>query len=234
MMIPKIIHYAWFGGEKSKVALRAIKTWRKKAPEFEIREWNEKNVPVNNNQFLKKALQDHNYAFASDYVRLLVLKKYGGIYLDTDMYLLQSPIEVIENRELVFGIQDKEVIFSAGFIASIPNQTFINEALKVYDNLVYSSQMQPNTELLSPLIFKMYKFDHEDRTQVRDGAKVIAYNSNILLQPSFKSVSMHVGEKAWAEHTKHDEIRIKLRQQITSQLQAGLFRIVNDIGRKIL
>ena len=89
-MIPKIIHYIWLGGEKDEIVQKAIHTWKKRAPEFRIIEWN--------------ALKDKNYAIASDYARLSILKKYGGVYMDTDMFLLANPSNLLTNKDLVYGV----------------------------------------------------------------------------------------------------------------------------------
>lgn len=234
-MIPKKIHYIWFGGPKSDVVKQAIVTWKKKAPEYQICEWNERNLPKFNNKFFVEAMANNDYAFASDYARLWILENYGGVYLDTDMYLLDNIDKILSNRDLVFGIINKKYIFSTSFIACKKHQLFIKEALLVYDNLKYSKNNKiANSAILSPIMLKFYNFKSMDRTQKADNGKVIAFNSNILLQPSFKSVAMHIGEKTWGNHNRHDEIRIKLRQCIKNRFTAGMFRIINDIGRKIL
>lgn len=234
-MIPKIIHYIWFGGDKNPIVLKAIKTWKKNAPDYEIKEWNEKDFSEEKNEFFRNALKNKDYAFASDYARLLILKKYGGLYLDTDMYLLKNPTSKIAGRDLAFSIQDPQVIFSTSFIAAKPEQEFIRKALALYQKTEYvNGKMVPNTELLSPLLTSMYNFESLDKTQVRMNDKIIAYNSNVFLQPSFSSVAMHVGEKSWSAHTKHDNIRIKMRQNITTSVEAGFFRFFNDIFRRLI
>lgn len=234
-MIPNKIHYIWFGGTKPNSLKSAIMTWRKHASDYAIVEWNEKNLPYFNNDFYREALEKKDYAFASDYARLKILEKYGGVYIDTDMYLLSELGPVLKNRELVFGILNKEYIFSTSLIASIPDQEFVKKALKVYENLPYKQGRKiPNSVLLSPLMSRQYHFKSEDKTQERKGNKVVAYNSNILLQPSFKSIALHIGEKTWAPHTKHDRLRIKAREHIKNQFTAGIFRVVNDISRKLM
>lgn len=232
-MIPKRINYIWFGGEKNLIAKKAINTWRKRAPEYQIIEWNEHNLPNFHNKFYQDALRNNDYAFASDYARLKILKAYGGIYMDTDMYLLKDPSEILKDKDLAFGILNSNVIVSTSFLAAKPNQEFIKRALQLYDDLLYvKNHNEPNTKILSPLAFQMYNFKHQDYTQKK--GKIVAYNSNLLLQPSFKSVALHIGEKAWASHDRHDQLRIKARQCITNRFEAGIFRIVNDIFRKIL
>lgn len=234
-MIPKKIHYIWFGQSKSKIAEQAIRTWKERAPEYQICEWNESNLPKFSNPFFNEAMANKDYAFASDYARLWVLENYGGVYLDTDMYLLRDINDILSNRDLVFGIIDKNYIFSTSFIACEKHQPFIERALLVYDNLMYSPKNKiANSAMLSPLMLDYYNFESEDKTQEADNGKVAAFNSNVLLQPSFRSVAVHIGEKAWGKHDRHDEIRIRLRQHIKNRFTAGTFRIVNDLGRKIM
>ena len=78
-MIPKIIHYCWFGrGEKPELAKRCIASWRKFCPDFEIREWNEDNCDYLAMPFMAEAYAAKKYAFVSDVMRLIVLEQYGG------------------------------------------------------------------------------------------------------------------------------------------------------------
>lgn len=231
-MIPKVIHYIWLGGKKNSIVEKSISTWERAAPNFQIREWNETNLPNFTNQFYRDAMASHDYAFASDYARLKILEKHGGIYIDTDMFLLSNPNKILKNRDLVFGIQDKNMIFSTSFIASTPNQEFIRKALKVYEQTEYTPKtLVANTELLSPLMFETYGFKHVAKTQVK--GNVVAYSPKILLQPSFSAVAMHIGTKTWTSHSRHDCLRIKLRQHIKNQFEAGIFSLLNSVGRRI-
>lgn len=234
-VIPKKIHYIWLGKAKPDSLKIALKTWREKAPDYSIVEWNENNLPLFDNAFYRTALEKKNYAFASDYARLKILEKYGGVYLDTDIYLLKDINVVLRNHELVFGIQSNDYIFSTSFIACVPNQEFVKKALMIYDHLSYEQKnLIPNTALLSPLMTNLYKFENKDKTQERESGKVIAYNSNVLLQPSFRAVAMHIGEKTWADHNMHDHLRIKMRKYVTNRFEAGIFRIINDVFRKLI
>ena len=89
-MIPKIIHYCWFGhNKKSKLIKRCIKSWEKYCPDYKIIEWNEDNFDINICPYVKEAYDEGKWAFVSDYVRFYVLKKYGGIYVDTIRLLQQ-------------------------------------------------------------------------------------------------------------------------------------------------
>ena len=85
-MIPKKIHYCWFGGnEKSKLAKKCINSWKKYCPDYEIIEWNEENFKKNKNAYTRYCFENRKWAFLSDYVRLWVVANFGGIYFDTDV-----------------------------------------------------------------------------------------------------------------------------------------------------
>ena len=89
-MIPKKIHYCWFGGNPlSEGAKKYIETWKKYCPDYEIIEWNENNFDVTQNQYCKEAYEAKKWAFVSDYARFWILYKYGGIYFDTDVEVIK-------------------------------------------------------------------------------------------------------------------------------------------------
>lgn len=118
-MIPKIIHYCWFGrGEKPKLAKKCIESWKKYCPDYEIIEWNEDNFDVNMNPYTKMCYEQKKYAFLSDYVRLLVVYEHGGLYFDTDVEIIRDP-QFLLLEEAFFGFEidsknDKEGIVASG------------------------------------------------------------------------------------------------------------------------
>ena len=107
-MIPKIIHYCWFGhNHKTKLVRKCIRSWRKYCPDYQIIEWNEDNYDISSSPlFVQQAIQEGKWAFASDYVRLRVVYEHGGFYLDTDVELVKSLDELVYNK-IYFGLQDK-------------------------------------------------------------------------------------------------------------------------------
>ena len=105
IMIKKI-HYVWLGRELPPPSVKyCINSWKKHCPDFEIIEWNEDNFKVNNFTWVREAIANKKYAFASDFIRLWVLEKHGGIYVDTDVEFLCNP----------------ETIIKAGFVSGIEN-----------------------------------------------------------------------------------------------------------------
>ena len=95
-MIPKIIHYCWFGRNPlPELAQKCIASWKKYLPDYEIKEWNEDNFDVNVIPYTAEAYAQKKYAFVSDYARFYILYKYGGLYFDTDVEVIRPLDDII-------------------------------------------------------------------------------------------------------------------------------------------
>lgn len=104
-MIPKVIHYCWFGRNPlPESAIKCINSWKKFFPDYEIKEWNEDNFDVNIIPYTQEAYSVKKYAFVSDYARFWILYKYGGLYFDTDVEVIKSMDDIIE-RGPFMGIE---------------------------------------------------------------------------------------------------------------------------------
>lgn len=135
-MIPKIIHYCWFGrGEKPKLAKKCIASWRKYCPDYEIVEWNEDNFDIYMNGYTKMCYEQKYYAFLSDYVRLLVVAEYGGIYFDTDVELLKSPSMLLKNDGF-FGFENSEYVNTGLGFGAIAHGEIVEAMLEEYEPLL--------------------------------------------------------------------------------------------------
>lgn len=131
-MIPKIIHYCWFGGNKyPKLVKKCILSWKKRLPDFQIKCWNEDTFNLAHApQYVKEAYQKQKYAFVSDYVRLYALYHEGGVYLDTDVEVCKDFTNLL-NSDVVMGYENK-VQISTAFIASVPQSVLIKKLLDSY------------------------------------------------------------------------------------------------------
>lgn len=104
-MMPKIIHYCWFGGNPlPELAVKCIESWKKYCPDYEIKRWDESNFDLNCCDYVKEACQVKKWAFVSDYVRFKVLYDEGGLYFDTDVELIK-PIDDILARGPFMGVE---------------------------------------------------------------------------------------------------------------------------------
>lgn len=143
-MIPKIIHYCWFGHNPIPAEYqRYIDSWRKFLPEYEIREWNEDNYDVNSIPFTKEAYEVGKFAYVSDYVRLKVLYENGGVYFDTDVEVIR-PMDDLMAQGAWMGVEkhtstpneDDQVAIGLGFAVE-PHNPILKEIMSFYENTHY-------------------------------------------------------------------------------------------------
>lgn len=107
-MIPKRIHYCWFGDKpKSDLAQKCIQSWKKYCPDYELIEWNEKNFDVSRYHYAEYCYKNKKWAFLSDFVRLVVVAEYGGLYFDTDVELVKSFDDLLQ-YDAFFGFENNE------------------------------------------------------------------------------------------------------------------------------
>lgn len=149
-MIPKVIHYCWFGRNPLPAsAVKCINSWKKFFPDYEIKEWNEDNFDVNMIPYTREAYETKKYAFVSDYARFWVLYNYGGLYFDTDVEVIRSMGDII-NRGPFMGIEIEsrnnvpQVNPGLG-IGANPSLNLYNEILNYYQYLSFlKSDGKPN------------------------------------------------------------------------------------------
>lgn len=133
-MIPKIIHYCWFGGGKKPAIFETcFASWKKYCPGYEIKEWNEKNFDVRQNQFLEEAYDKHQYAFVCDLARLIIVKKYGGIYLDIDVELIK-PLESLLKYDFFAGLDERGLCNTGEGFGAIPGHPYLDVFMKEYNH----------------------------------------------------------------------------------------------------
>lgn len=128
-MIPKKIHYCWFGGkELPKLAKKCIASWRKFCPDYEIIQWNEENFDLAQSAYTRWCYENGKWAFLSDYARLAVVAEHGGIYLDTDVELIK-PLDELMQQEAFYGFENEKIVNTGqGFGAQMNHPTV--EAMK--------------------------------------------------------------------------------------------------------
>lgn len=106
-MIPKIIHFIWFGGNPFPEKVQyCIESWKKYLPDYQFMLWNEEAFDVTTLPFTEQAYMHKKWAFVSDYVRVYALYKYGGWYLDTDIEIVR-PLMSLEQYRLVLGTDEE-------------------------------------------------------------------------------------------------------------------------------
>ena len=161
-MIPKKIHYCWFGGAELPDSVKHyIASWKKYCPDYEIIEWNEKNYDLSkiNILYVQQALENKKWAFVTDFVRLDVLYRYGGIYLDTDIEIVKSFNELLRDNGFI-GIESNSTLCTA-VIGAVPKHPDINKILNDYNNRTFNLpngklDMTPNSKVFRTYFSQKY------------------------------------------------------------------------------
>lgn len=200
-MIPKIIHYVWFGGKPlpEKMA-RCVATWREKMPDYELREWNEGNFDVNATTFTREAYEQGQWAFVSDYVRLWALARYGGWYLDTDVEVVRS-FDTFEGGRMVLGTDEHGALTAVyGTEAGHP---FWREALETYSGLSFvradgTLNQKVINAYLEELLERYGYVRRNERQSLAGGIEV--YPDDYFHVASILSGRMHRTENTYAIH----------------------------------
>ena len=135
-MIPKKIHYCWFGGgEKPRLARKCIASWRRFLPDYEIIEWNESNFDIHGSAYAKMCYEQKKYAFLTDYLRLAVVEEQGGIYFDTDVEVLRSFDELLKHPAF-FGFENNEYVATGLGFGAEPHNPVVRQMLQEYAPLL--------------------------------------------------------------------------------------------------
>lgn len=164
-MIPRRIHYCWFGrGEKPKLAQKCIASWHKYCPDYEIIEWNEDNFDVSMNPYTEMCYAQKRYAFLTDYVRLLVVEEHGGIYFDTDVEVLKSFDDVIQN-DAFFGFENRDYTNTGVGFGAKAHHSIVKQMLTEYENLLDGKHGTIGCPILNTRAMDRFGLVHDGRLQ---------------------------------------------------------------------
>lgn len=194
-MIPKLIHYVWVGSEMPPHIVKLVNQNKVYTPSYQIKIWTEQNMPTLS-LFAREAYKKKNWAFVSDYIRFVVLKRYGGVYLDTDQKLLRN-IDCLLDRDFFAGWNKSHDYIYTGIIGCSPMNPFIENILNEYENADYDIKRSSPTVLTD--CFNKYKnqsdldiFDYTYFYPVQAGEKD---NGNIYPH----TYATHLWDESWVK-----------------------------------
>jgi hypothetical protein len=142
--IPKVIHYCWFGGAMGEAEKECIASWRRHCPDFQLKFWNEDSYDISKAPlYVRQAYELKKYAFVSDYVRLDVVWRYGGFYLDTDVLLLRSLVGFTKYRAVFGYLVWNEVTTGLGFGSVAGNDDLLGQ-MKLYEQALFVNDGEMN------------------------------------------------------------------------------------------
>ncbi len=202
-----------------------MKTWGKHLEGYEVIEWNENNFDIDSHPFVKAAYKAKKWAYVSDYIRAYVIYKYGGIYLDTDILVLDNFDRFLNNRAFV-GFENPQYPFTAVFGAE-PGHPLVKDMIEYYDRLdEYKFDFEKNNTIsVSDLLIKKYHCKVGNKFQILD-EDIAVYPDTVLCNPSENSISIHVFTGTWLEGKKAlaRKINVFLKIHVTNKKRAKLFR----------
>lgn len=152
-MIPKIIHYCWYGrGKMPELAVKCIESWKKYLPDYELKEWNEDTFDISRNQYVREAYENRKFAFVTDYVRLYALYTEGGIYMDTDVEVVGGFDKFLHHHAFSGFETDGNV--PTGMMAAEKDSIWAKELLDQYQDRIFvlpdgSFDMTTNTTVIT-------------------------------------------------------------------------------------
>jgi len=136
-MIPKIIHYCWFGGKPlTPLAQKCVDSWRRVMPDYEIKRWDESNYNFQKNTFMAAAYKQKKWGFVPDYARLDIIYNYGGIYFDTDVEALKPFDEFLKYPAFCGFESENFIALGLGFGAEKGNN-IIKDLMQPYENMEF-------------------------------------------------------------------------------------------------
>lgn len=200
--IPKLIHFVWLGGEKPEVAKKCIESWKKFCPDFEIMEWNEKNFDINSHPFVLEAYQHKKWAFASDYIRLYVVEKYGGIYFDSDVEVVKDLTPLLQH-ESFFCFEHSALVATSTF-GCVKNHPVIQEFLKLYQDRHFVKKngkfnTNANTELLTALLKFRHGLKVDNSLQELDDG-VVVFPNEYFCPKNYMTGKVHKTQNTYCIH----------------------------------
>lgn len=175
-MIPKTIHYCWFGGNKKNNEINSyIQSWKKYFPDYEIIEWNESNFDIKCCDYVWEAYKSKKWAFVSDYARFRILYEHGGIYFDTDVEIIKSFNDVLKNGAFMGcekSLNGDEMINPGLGMAANRHMIIYKEILDYYEKIHFSSEHVLTVVDHTTAIMERYGFKRIPQKQVIKGINI--------------------------------------------------------------
>lgn len=252
-MIPKIIHYCWFGGKPlPELAQRCITSWRKFLPNYEIKEWNETNFDVNIIPYTAEAYRQKKYAFVSDYARFWIMYKYGGIYFDTDVEVIRPMNDIISRGNFMGFEMDPDgentpgryaprycfdVALGLGFGMS-KEHPFMKKMMDYYANLEFKGAMMDPwfKTIVAYTTEKLMEEGLQNVKGIQQVDDIIVYPHDFFAPINVISGKLHVTKNTYTIHwymgSWDDKKQRSLKDKVHNLIPEWVFYLNNRIKRR--
>lgn len=238
-MIPKKIHYCWFGrNSKPKLAEKCIKSWKKFCPDYEIVEWNEDNYDYLKSDFMREAYEAKKWGFVPDYARLDIIYNYGGLYLDTDVEIVKPMDPLLEYKGFMGFESNDYLALGLGFGAEAGNE-IIKTLRNSYESRHFIMHDGSLDQTPSPRndskVLKDMGIELNGNMQEKDGfiflppeyLNPISFGDTTIRENTY---SIHWFAASWCDEEEKKKQEASIRQiKMNHYLQ-----MPNRVGRRIL
>lgn len=241
-MVPKIIHYCWFGRNPlPPLALECIASWRKFFPDYEIKEWNEDNFDVNMIPYTKEAYEAKKYAFVSDYARFWILYHYGGLYFDTDVEVIGSLSDILEAGPFM-GFERNPNFWEKGLVnpglglALAPQMDINKQILTKYEALHFilaDGSLNTNTTVVHYTTDILAQNGLKERSGIQIVGEIHLYPADYFAPISFVTNYLHLTKNTKTIHrymaSWKEQGELSLKNRVRSHLPEFVLILINRI-----
>lgn len=251
-MIPKLIHYCWFGNNPlPELAQKCLTSWKKYFPDYEIKQWNEFNYDVHKIKYMSEAYNAKKYAFVSDYARFDILYQYGGIYFDTDVEVIKSFDAILVNGGFM-GFEEVGKVASGLGIGCNAGLNILYQITQFYSTLRFiNNDGSYNLHTVVEYVTKILRQNGlDDKKEMQKLDKIVIYPPEYFAPKSIKTgelkitantYSIHHYDASWVskQEKKYYELKRKINRLFGSNFGIILlfpyffFMHVNNYGLKI-
>lgn len=201
-MIPKIIHYCWFGRNPlPPLAIKCIESWKKYCPDYEIKEWNEDNFDLDLFPYAREAYDNRKFAFVTDVVRLYALYHEGGIYMDTDVEVLR-PIDRFLTHHAFSGFENERNV-PTGIMASEKGGKWAKDNLEYYTDrhFLFSDGKYDLTTNVTIITNYMHPLGLKQNNTYQDFSNLITfYPKDYFCPKSYEDGKIYLTENSYTIH----------------------------------
>lgn len=245
-MIPKIIHYCWFGGALLPTdAQKCIESWKKYCPDYEIKEWNESNFDITICPYVKEAYEAKKWAFVSDYARFWILYNFGGIYFDTDVELIKPINDIIEKGPFM-GFEknpsvseDGEIAPGLG-IAAPPELELYKDVMNYYESIHFKNEdgsLNTNDTIVTHTTKVMIKKGLKKKQGIQFIAGILIYPKEYFCPLDYLTYEMNITENTRSIHhytaSWQDKKMFNIKNTIKKSLPTSIIKFIMKVKSSI-
>ncbi len=226
--IPKKIHYIWVGGKPLPEEFeKNIETWKKYNPDYEIIRWDESNYDINANNYTRQAYETQSWGFVPNYMRLDILYRHGGIYLDTDVEAIANFDKLLnDDMFMCMGCADR-VNNGCGF-GTVAGNELIKNVMSAFENEEFIKNGKPSKKpchiFLHPALRK-YGFEIENKYQKVNGA--VLYPAEVMSPLRIEGIDDWITEKTVSIHKEAATWKSDKEKEAGSKISKLIKRIQN-------